>query len=283
MRTTFVRSLIAGSFAAVASLTASLAVTPAPAVHASGVCLPIITPNGDGTVTVSWPDNCGASTPVWGLDPDIDFSDFVLPPVLGEPPVCTPLDPVNLTVLAAQTTPYDWQWRFRVEGDTSGLCDMPLYADMVNLDVPGQLDDETFTLYDILAANSLGSDFIVTLATWCHYATTVYYGAENTMFVQYADIERGTDDCAEAPIPAVPSGDPADPATPGDPAVPAGDPADPADPADPVVPGDTTTEVDAEMPHTGSDATAVMIGLGLLVVGAGLGFTALSISRRRTA
>ena len=83
MRTTFVRSLIAGSFAAVASLTASLAVTPAPAAHASGGCLPIITPNGDGTVTITWPDSCGPSTPVWGLDPDIDFSDFVLPPVLG--------------------------------------------------------------------------------------------------------------------------------------------------------------------------------------------------------
>ena len=148
---------------------------------------------------------------------------------------------------------------------------MPLYADMVNLDVPGQYNDSTFTLYDVLAANALGSDFIVTLATWCHYATSVYYGEENIKFVQYNDIPRGTDDCATPPEPVVP-------AEPADPVVPAGDPA----PADPAVPGDDPidTEVDAEMPHTGSDATAVMIGLGLLVVGAGLGFTALSISRR---
>lgn len=278
MRTTFVRSLIAGSFAAVASLTASLVITPTPAAHATGSCLPIITPNGDGTITITWPADCGITTPVFGLDPDIDFSDLLLPPDLGEPPVCTPLDPTNLIVLAAQTTPYDWQWRFRVNGDTSNLCDMPLYADMVNLDVAGQYNDSTFTLYDILAANALDSDFIVTLATWCHYTTTVYYGEENIMFGQYASLDRGTDDCA-APIPAVPSGDPVVPADPE--GVPA-----PADPVDPVVPAGedplVDTEVEAEMPHTGSDATAVMIGLGLLVVGAGLGFTALSISRRRS-
>ena len=35
------------------------------------------------------------------------------------------------------------------------------------------------------------------------------------------------------------------------------------------------------LPRTGSDDTTVMIGLGLLVLGAGLGFTAISLSRRR--
>ena len=36
-----------------------------------------------------------------------------------------------------------------------------------------------------------------------------------------------------------------------------------------------------DLPHTGSDATVVVVGSDLLVLAAGLGFTALSMSRRR--
>ena len=35
------------------------------------------------------------------------------------------------------------------------------------------------------------------------------------------------------------------------------------------------------LPRTGNDTTTVTIGLGLIVLGAGLGFTAISMSRRR--
>ena len=43
----------------------------------------------------------------------------------------------------------------------------------------------------------------------------------------------------------------------------------------------TAGTTDQGLPRTGNDSTTVMVGLGLLVLGAGLGFTAISMSRRR--
>ena len=270
MSTNLVRSLIAGSVAAVSSIT----FFAAPAAHAtSGICIPTITINGDGTISMVWPDSCsdtGTPPVISMIDPAViaGLPELALPPVLGDPPVCTPLDLSNLTVLAAQTSPDDWQWRFRIEGDTSTLCDDVITTEMVDLDAAtGSV--QSITLYDVLAENALDNDYISTFVTPCHYTTTVYFGDTLTQLDQYADVEKETAECLPASeVPGLPD-TPETPETPDTPDTP-----------EVTVP---TNPGDQRLPHTGSDSTTVMVGLGLLVLGAGLGFTALSMSRRRHA
>jgi LPXTG-motif cell wall-anchored protein len=277
MSTNLVRSLIAGSVAAVSSIT----FFAAPAAHASsGLCIPTVTVNGDGTISMEWPDSCsdtGTPPAIGLLDPAIiaGLPDLALPPVIGDPPLCVQLDLSNLTVLAAQTSPDDWQWRFRIEGDTNGLCDDVITTEMVDLDASTS-SLQSFTVYDVLAENALGNDFVSTFATPCHYTTTAYFGAAMTQLDQYVDIHKETAAClpaVEVPGPGEIPGLPTQPET----------PATPQTPETPDTPQVTvpSNPGDQRLPHTGSDNTVVVIGLGLLVLGAGLGFTALSMSRRR--
>lgn len=215
-------------------------------------------------------------------EPVVPLPDFVL----GEPPVCIPLDPADLNVLAAQTSPDDWQWRFRIEGDTSGLCNDTITTEMVDLDSV-VADVQTFTVADVLAENALDNDYVSTFATPCHYTTTVSFGPELLQLAEYADQRKETAACLPAfEVPILPEL-PELPALPEQPA----EPIDPKQPeggdtpevtvptTDPGTPGPGTPG--QGLPHTGSDATTATIGLGLLVVGAGLGFTAISMSRRR--
>ena len=204
-----------------------------------------------------------------------------MPPlVLGEPPVCIPLDPSNLTVLAAQTSPDDWQWRFRIEGDSSGLCNDTITTEMLDL-ASLVADVQTFTVADVLAENTLGNDYVSTFVTPCDYTTTASFGV--VQLDQYTDQHKLAPEC----LPAFEL-----PIRPELPVV----PELPVDPIDPKLPeGEDTPEVtipttdpatdpgtpDQGLPRTGNDSTTVMVGLGLLVLGAGLGFTAISMSRRR--
>ncbi len=301
MRTNLVRSLIAGSVAAVATF-ASLAIMPATSAQAGGNCTPIVVLNPNGTITLKWPAGCvpGATLPiVTNLDPEIVLDDLdilVPPPVIEPDDECERVDRDNLVVLAAQTTPYDWQWRFRVEGSTEGLCNTILAVRMRNLDAPGVEQWIEFHVFDVIAANELGSDYVVNLETYCHYDTSAYWTGKFDDLDEYPEQHRFTEDClglvvevpegpGEGPLGEEPAGEePAGEEPAGEePVDPGPKPLDEGTPTGDDVSGDApgTPDTEQDMPHTGSDSTTVMVGLGLLVVGAGLGFTALSLSRRR--
>ena len=110
MSKTLVRSLIAGSVSAVASL--SLFATTDVA-HASGSgCDPIYVDNGDGTAAIAYPDFCDdeADTfptfpffPMVPIEVELDIDDLTY---LPEPPLpCTPLELSDLEVRAAPDQP----------------------------------------------------------------------------------------------------------------------------------------------------------------------------------
>ena len=207
MSTNLVRSLIAGSISAVASL----AMFSAPAAHAQPV---------------------GQSQHI-------------------QPELCDQLDPANLEIRAAQTSPDNWQWRFVVNGPTKYLCDGPVTTEVIDLGT-GVAATQTFTLFDIIDANNLGGDYISEFAVPCDYTTTVYVGGARIQSAQYADQHKVSAECDQS------SG-----RLPGDPQTP-----------DTTVPG-------GQLPHTGSDTTTLLMGGALLVLGAGLGLTAMGMTRRR--
>ena len=57
----------------------------------------------------------------------------------------------------------------------------------------------------------------------------------------------------------------------------------PKTPDQPETPQTPRTPGDQDLPSTGSDSTTLIVGLGMVVIGAGLGFTAMSMTRRRRA
>lgn len=263
MSKSLVRSLIAGSVSAVASLT----LFAIPAAHAAGQpagvvieCIPVFTDHGNGTGTLAYPDDCNPGVPaVDGLDPAvINGTSPAFVPQHAATELCDLLDLTNLDVRAAQTSPDNWQWRFAINGSTKYLCNDTVVVTMTDLNT-GITEQHSFTLFNIVNANALGSDFISSWATPCNYTTTVQFGAALTQIAQYADQHKQTAECIP-PAVSIPD-------TPEDPQT-------PRTPDTPQVPGDN-------LPHTGSDTTALLTGFALLVVGAGLGFTALSMTRRR--
>ncbi|MEQ1700286.1 MAG: hypothetical protein ABMA25_09250, partial [Ilumatobacteraceae bacterium] len=198
MSKTLVRSLIAGSVSAVASL--SLFATTDVA-HAAGGCDPIYIENGDGTASIAYPDFCEEEPTLPGTFPffpmvpieiELDIDDIT---ALPEPPLpCTPLELSNLEVRAAQTSPDDFQWRFWINGDTSNLCDNTIEAEMLDIDA-ADADLAYPTVWNIVDVNNEGDDLVVSFNTPCHYTTSVRYGSEFLLLDQYADQYKETDDC----------------------------------------------------------------------------------------
>ena len=287
MNHTMFRTLLAGSLSAVAALGLMGGTT---AHAAEDECAPIYVDNGDGTAAIGYPDFCD-ETPMFPgfielpeieLVPpfEIDIDDLVLPPL--DPSECTTLDLADLEVRAAQTSPDDWQWRFEINGDTSNLCNEEFQAAMYDLDSMTAVTIE-FDVYDILNANDLGEDYIASFVTPCRYTTTVVI--EALVLDQYADQEKRTDDCVEIFIPGLPE-DPETPDTPEEEPETPDTPEVPETPDTPEVPEvEQQPEVpgtpDGDLPRTGSDSTALMVGLGMLVLGSGLAFTSMSMTRRR--
>ena len=292
MNHTMFRTLLAGSLSAVATL----GLMGGPTVHAADdECAPIHIDNGDGTAAIAYPDFCDETPTFPGFielpefeltlpEFEIDIDDLVLPPI--DPSECSTLDLADLEVRAAQTSPDDWQWRFEINGDTSNLCNEEFQAAMFDLDSMTAVTIE-FDVYDILNANDLGEDYIAAFMTPCRYTTTVVI--EALVLDQYADQEKRTDGCSEIILEELPDtpetpdtpDSPAEPETPDTPDVPE-TPETPEVPEveqQPEVPGTP----DRDLPRTGSDSTAAMVGVGMLVVGAGLAFTSMSMTRRRSA
>ena len=286
MSKTLVRSLIAGSVSAVASLS-MFATTDV--VHASGGCDPIYIDNGDGTAVVMYPDFCEEDPAVpsplpylpifpievdFGLDFGVGIDDIApLPPL----PDCTPLDLTNLEVRAAQTSPDDWQWRFWINGDTTDLCNDTLEVEMIDLDTP-DADLHYPTVWNIVDVNNEGDDLIIDLDTPCHYTTSVRYGAEYVLLDQYADQHKLTVRCTIVEVPDTLE----TPDTPETPATPE-TPETPDRPETPGTPGTPETPGTPGLPRTGSDSTGLLVGAGMLVLGAGLAFTSVSMTRKRRA
>ncbi len=287
-----VRSLIAGSVSAVASLSMFAATDVA---HASGGCDPIYIDNGDGTAVVMYPDFCEEDPavpspvpyfphfPILPIEVDFDFDVDVddiapLPPL----PDCTPLDLTNLEVRAAQTSPDDWQWRFWINGDTGDLCNDTLEVEMLDIDLP-DADLAYPTVWNIVDVNNEGDDLIVEFNTPCHYTTTARFGAEFILLDQYADQIKLTDGCVASETPASETPAPETPDTPETPAPETPAPATPATPDTPETPDTPRDPGTPGLPSTGSDSTALLVGGGMLVLGAGLAFTSVSMTRKRRA
>jgi len=266
MSTNLVRSLIAGSVSAAASLF----IITAPAAHAAGdACAETIYDDGAGNSTGVAFEDCvdpgddGAPFLVKVIHFDFDMPELVLAPL------CDALDPVNLDVRAAQTSPDDWQWRFWIDGDTEWLCNDTIVTELTDLET-GVSITQSISVNEIVTANNGGEDFVSTFATPCHYVTSVYITSESVLFAQSGEVLKDRFGCDQPEIKI-----PDDVIIPDLPEI-------PEVPETPETPDTPESQVPGGgLPQTGNDATTVMVGGALLVVGAGLGFTAMSMTRRR--
>jgi len=303
MTTSIVRTRIAGSVSAVAAL--SLFTTTGTA-HAAEECAPIHIVNSGGTAAIAYPDFCGGEVPAPGTFPffipffPIDLGTHLDGPVLADPPICEPLELTNLEARAAQTSPDDWQWRFWINGDTSNLCDNTLVADMLD-NGSGLAAVQYISVWNIVDVNNEGGDYVVTFAAPCEYGTAVAYGPEFLILDQYVNQVKTTDVCSRpasedaAPEVISPAGiAPVDPGPEG--TVPEGtvdtvpvseEPAavETAEPTDGPIRVDTAmvpgTPTGNNLPRTGSDSTALLMGDGMVVLGLGLAATAVGMTRKR--
>jgi hypothetical protein len=259
MSTTLIRSLIAGSVSAVASLTMLAAGGTA---HASG---------GGG-----------------GGGPIITIPPITLP----APVACVPLDLANLEVRAAQTGPTNWQWRFLIDGGTDGLCNDTLVATMHDGDTSTD-QVVNVTIADIVAATNEGHDLIADFTVPCSYSTSVVMGD------MVIDNYSGSGVCPEsgAPVPAAPETPVATDPTPTEAPTTTEAPTPSVAPTTTVPVSDvpvrvvtvtipTTTTIrlrtnTGNMPRTSSDSTTLIGGAAMLVLGLGLAFTSVAMTRRR--
>lgn len=288
--TRLARTLLAGSFIAAATFATSLA----PTAHAEDGadaegCGPMWIDNGDGTGHMIWLGDCGLD-PLTPLDPPTMTID---PGILSQLPVfpiippgddggddeCDYLTPDQIDVRAAQTSPYDWQWRIFLHGDVSNLCERQIQAALQPVGGPSQT--EMAWLSDVVAANALDKDYVITFETACAYDTWLDIEGYEHPWAGYFGQTRNTPDCVIQDLPEVPEIPeiPEVPEIPDVPEVPEV-PDVPETPETPEVPEVPDTP---DLPHTGSDATVVVVGTALVVLGAGLGFTAMSMTRRRRA
>ncbi len=294
MNTTIVRSLIAGSISAVAALT--LVAGGSVAQASGGECAPIYTVNGDGTASIAFPDFCddSAAAPHFPIDLIPKPASLDLMPTL-----CTPLDLTNLDVRAAQTSPDDWQWRYTINGDTSYLCNDSLAAEVWYPEV-GMAIVQTFSVQDIIDANDAGGDYVAEFDLPCTYDTSTHFGATSILLDEYVDQVKYSDECvmlgepvtADEPTPDTTTDSDApvfidtaevqdQPVTVDTVTVPTEIPDVPNVPETPNDPETPRTPSEPELPHTGSDSSPLVIGAGMVVLGLGLGFTAVSMTRKR--
>lgn len=296
MNTTFVRSLIAGSISAVAALTLIAGGSVAQA--SGGECAPIYTVNGDGTASIAYPDFCDDST----VTPHFPINLIPKPASLDlMPTLCAPLDLDNLEVRAAQTSPDNWQWRYEINGDTSYLCNDSLAAEVWYPEV-GMAIVQTFYVQDIIDANDAGGDYIAEFDLPCTYDTSTSFGTDAILLDAYLDQVKASPDCAVLGEPVMAeetTPDTTPDTTPG--TTPVSDTpvlvntAEVQDepvfvdtatvpteiPDVPNIPETPRTPNEPELPHTGSDSTPLVIGAGMVVLGLGLGFTSVSMTRKR--
>jgi LPXTG-motif cell wall-anchored protein len=296
----FTRTIVAASVAAIASFVA------APSVRAAEPtdCTPFFARQPDGGFRLQWPVGCSPTLPQpFEPTPFEPIGGFEFPPLGID---CEWLQESDLNVVGIDRGD-EWTWEVSFRDTHEGWCNRTFTAEMVDADAPGAAAEEMFTVNQIAALGHGG--------TWhseaylpCNFVATLYLGDE--VLASFADDRTGEGCVDDAPVIDLPEGDladdAADPAA-GDEAAPAGDEplemdeglgldeeaGDTGEPEEPFemeeglgpetpAPGATEEAVPGQdMPHTGSDNTAAMVGLGLLVVGAGLGFTALSLTRRR--
>ena len=268
MRTALVRSLIAGSFTAVATLSTLAISSTGNVAHAAEPCPPIVLSNG-----LVLPGIC---------PPVFDPSDLDLVPTLPLESLvlCSVLDESALTVLASQTSPYDFRWTLSISSVPVMVCDEPIEITMVDLRT-GATDTRETSVHELAGDFDLdfGTEHLFQFDTPCEYDTFVTIGADDRILAEYRDVHRKTEDCNEIEIPDLPELD-----LPEIPEVEPGDEPQPEDtPVDSSVPEQESqpTPPQGDLPRTGSDNSSFVAGLGVLVVGAGLGMTALVASRRR--
>jgi len=294
------RTIVAASVAAIASFVA------APSVRAAEPtdCTPFLARQADGSFRLQWPVGCSPTLPLpFEPVPFEPIGGFELPPLDID---CEWLQESDLNVIAIESGD-EWAWEVSFRDTHEGWCNRTFTAEMADADDSGAVAAELFTVNQMAALGHGG--------TWrseaylpCHFVATLYLGEE--ILASFAD-DRAGEDCADdAPVMDMPEDDlvdaAADPAPvdepapaadepvemdeglgPDDEAGEAGEPEEPLEVEEglgPEIPASGATEEAVpgqDMPHTGSDNTAAMVGLGLLVVGAGLGFTALSLTRRR--
>ena len=292
MNNTILRSMITGAFSAAAALSL-LAVTDT-AHAAPAECAPIYLETADGSVAIAYPDFCDEGPVVPGPVPFIPILPIDELPLIPLTPIeCKPLDLANLEVRAAQTSPDNWQWLFWINGDTDNLCNDWVQTEMVDNDT-GLAATQSFSIWNIVDVNDEGADYRSEYVTPCRYDTRVHFGEEYTVLDEYTGQEKFTDACVEDDTP-VDEGTPDTPEVPGDQGTPdttpdtAPDttpdttPDTPKTPDQPETPQTPRTPGDQDLPSTGSDSTTLIVGLGMVVIGAGLGFTAMSMTRRRRA
>lgn len=291
------RTIVAASVAAIASFMAAPSVG---AVEPTD-CTPYLARQPDGSLRLQWPVGCSPTLPQpFEPAPFEPIGGFEFPPLGID---CEWLQARDLNVFGVETGD-EWAWEVSFRDTHEGWCNRTFTAEMVDADAPGAATEDVFTLNQ-LAALGHGGIWRSEAHLPCHFVATLYLGEE--VLASFTDERAGLDCADDAPVMDLPEDDlgdaVADPA-PGDDPAPAGDeplemdeagepgeleaggdeeeplemeeglgPETPA-PTEQVVPGQ-------DMPHTGSDNTAAVVGLGLLVVGAGLGFTALSLTRRR--
>lgn len=266
MRTALVRSLIAGSFSAVATLGA-LAVGSTDVAHAAEPCPPIVTSTG-----LVLPGFCpGVIDPsIFDIDVTPDF------PTLDPSVFCIPVADSDLTVLASQTSPDDFRWSLSIGAVPVKVCNEPIVISMVDLRSGATVVEET-SVHELAGDFDLdiGTEHVFEFATPCEYDTFVTIGVEPRILDEYRDQAKSALGCQEFVIPEITLPELPDTEQPEDVREPEDMPVDttvPEQESQPTPQGD--------LPRTGSDNTAFVAGLGVLVVGAGLGTTAL-VTRRR--